>query len=174
MSLTLPTGDILETPPGYPFEEINYEDIEVEEVSALCFCCLVHTIKLCWCGREVGQYHHLWSGKFNSNCWFFRWWEEERLGSCAKPSGKAKMLQLRPSRANRSGKPSSLRYCLNRVFPHVSQKQSNKHSHAKGALHNARRINQKYFFLLSSAPAALASKSPQHCEAVRLLSQSGK
>ncbi|XP_059212032.1 mitogen-activated protein kinase kinase kinase 7 isoform X2 [Centropristis striata] len=24
--------DILETPPGYPFEEINYEDIEVEEV----------------------------------------------------------------------------------------------------------------------------------------------
>lgn len=35
MSLTLPTGDILETPPGYPFEEINYEDIEVEEVGAL-------------------------------------------------------------------------------------------------------------------------------------------
>ncbi|XP_054474159.1 mitogen-activated protein kinase kinase kinase 7 isoform X1 [Anoplopoma fimbria] len=32
MSLTLPTPDILETPPGYPFEEINYEDIEVEEV----------------------------------------------------------------------------------------------------------------------------------------------
>lgn len=32
MSLTLPPGDILETPPGYPFEEINYEDIEVEEV----------------------------------------------------------------------------------------------------------------------------------------------
>ncbi|KAM9704563.1 mitogen-activated protein kinase kinase kinase 7 isoform 2-T2 [Menidia menidia] len=32
MSLTLPTNDMLETPPGYPFEEINYEDIEVEEV----------------------------------------------------------------------------------------------------------------------------------------------
>uniref|UniRef100_A0A3Q3WPA2 Mitogen-activated protein kinase kinase kinase 7 n=1 Tax=Mola mola TaxID=94237 RepID=A0A3Q3WPA2_MOLML len=32
MSLTMPSGDILETPPGYPFEEINYEDIEVEEV----------------------------------------------------------------------------------------------------------------------------------------------
>ncbi|XP_038582414.1 mitogen-activated protein kinase kinase kinase 7 isoform X3 [Micropterus salmoides] len=32
MSLTLPPADILETPPGYPFEEINYEDIEVEEV----------------------------------------------------------------------------------------------------------------------------------------------
>ncbi|XP_075939805.1 mitogen-activated protein kinase kinase kinase 7 isoform X1 [Anarhichas minor] len=32
MSLTLPSVDILETPPGYPFEEINYEDIEVEEV----------------------------------------------------------------------------------------------------------------------------------------------
>ncbi|XP_042359064.1 LOW QUALITY PROTEIN: mitogen-activated protein kinase kinase kinase 7 [Plectropomus leopardus] len=32
MSLTLPSADILETPPGYPFEEINYEDIEVEEV----------------------------------------------------------------------------------------------------------------------------------------------
>lgn len=47
MSLTLPTGDILETPPGYPFEEINYEDIEVEEVGALCFCCLVHLINLC-------------------------------------------------------------------------------------------------------------------------------
>ncbi|XP_034006318.1 mitogen-activated protein kinase kinase kinase 7 isoform X3 [Trematomus bernacchii] len=32
MSLTLPSADILETPPGYPFEEINHEDIEVEEV----------------------------------------------------------------------------------------------------------------------------------------------
>ncbi|XP_072218842.1 mitogen-activated protein kinase kinase kinase 7 isoform X1 [Leuresthes tenuis] len=32
MSLTLPSNDMLETPPGYPFEEINYEDIEVEEV----------------------------------------------------------------------------------------------------------------------------------------------
>ncbi|XP_062415491.1 mitogen-activated protein kinase kinase kinase 7 isoform X1 [Pungitius pungitius] len=32
MSLTLPSADIHETPPGYPFEEINYEDIEVEEV----------------------------------------------------------------------------------------------------------------------------------------------
>uniref|UniRef100_A0A3Q3GQ57 Mitogen-activated protein kinase kinase kinase 7 n=1 Tax=Labrus bergylta TaxID=56723 RepID=A0A3Q3GQ57_9LABR len=32
MSLSLPPADILETPPGYPFEEINYEDIEVEEV----------------------------------------------------------------------------------------------------------------------------------------------
>ncbi|XP_069017751.1 mitogen-activated protein kinase kinase kinase 7 isoform X2 [Embiotoca jacksoni] len=30
MSLT--SADMLETPPGYPFEEINYEDIEVEEV----------------------------------------------------------------------------------------------------------------------------------------------
>ncbi|XP_034755876.1 mitogen-activated protein kinase kinase kinase 7 isoform X2 [Etheostoma cragini] len=32
MSLTLPSADVNETPPGYPFEEINYEDIEVEEV----------------------------------------------------------------------------------------------------------------------------------------------
>uniref|UniRef100_A0A3P9MDB4 Mitogen-activated protein kinase kinase kinase 7 n=1 Tax=Oryzias latipes TaxID=8090 RepID=A0A3P9MDB4_ORYLA len=32
MSLTLPPSEMLETPPGYPFEEINYEDIEVEEV----------------------------------------------------------------------------------------------------------------------------------------------
>uniref|UniRef100_A0A674N919 Mitogen-activated protein kinase kinase kinase 7 n=1 Tax=Takifugu rubripes TaxID=31033 RepID=A0A674N919_TAKRU len=32
MSLSLPPGDILETPPGYPFEEITYEDIKVEEV----------------------------------------------------------------------------------------------------------------------------------------------
>ncbi|XP_020792627.1 mitogen-activated protein kinase kinase kinase 7 isoform X1 [Boleophthalmus pectinirostris] len=32
MSLTIPTAEMLETPPGYPFEEINYEDIEVEEV----------------------------------------------------------------------------------------------------------------------------------------------
>ncbi|KAM4521990.1 mitogen-activated protein kinase kinase kinase 7 isoform 2-T2 [Odontesthes bonariensis] len=32
MSLTLPSNEMLETPPGYPFEEINYEDIEVEEV----------------------------------------------------------------------------------------------------------------------------------------------
>lgn len=34
MSLTLPPSEMLETPPGYPFEEINYEDIEVEEVGA--------------------------------------------------------------------------------------------------------------------------------------------
>lgn len=34
MALALPTGDMLETPPGYPFEEINYEDIEVEEVGS--------------------------------------------------------------------------------------------------------------------------------------------
>ncbi|XP_071755313.1 mitogen-activated protein kinase kinase kinase 7 isoform X2 [Centroberyx gerrardi] len=32
MSLTLPSADMLETPPGYPFEEIDYVDIEVEEV----------------------------------------------------------------------------------------------------------------------------------------------
>ncbi|PWA21862.1 hypothetical protein CCH79_00017572 [Gambusia affinis] len=32
MSQTLPPSDMLETPPGYPFEEINYEDIDVEEV----------------------------------------------------------------------------------------------------------------------------------------------
>lgn len=35
MAVALPTGDMLETPPGYPFEEINYEDIEVEEVGRL-------------------------------------------------------------------------------------------------------------------------------------------
>lgn len=39
MSLTLPSGDILETP-GYPFEEIDYEDIKVEEVGRMNFCCL--------------------------------------------------------------------------------------------------------------------------------------
>nr|XP_057932352.1 mitogen-activated protein kinase kinase kinase 7 isoform X2 [Doryrhamphus excisus] len=32
MSLSLPSTEMLETPPGYPFEEINYEDIKVEEV----------------------------------------------------------------------------------------------------------------------------------------------
>uniref|UniRef100_A0A8D3CW02 Mitogen-activated protein kinase kinase kinase 7 n=1 Tax=Scophthalmus maximus TaxID=52904 RepID=A0A8D3CW02_SCOMX len=32
MSQTLPSAEMLETPPGYPFEEINYEDIDVEEV----------------------------------------------------------------------------------------------------------------------------------------------
>ncbi|XP_075996078.1 mitogen-activated protein kinase kinase kinase 7 isoform X2 [Genypterus blacodes] len=32
MSVTCPPADMLETPTGYPFEEINYEDIEVEEV----------------------------------------------------------------------------------------------------------------------------------------------
>lgn len=40
MSLTLPPGDILETPPGYPFEEINYEDIEVEEVGRVNRVCI--------------------------------------------------------------------------------------------------------------------------------------
>lgn len=38
MSLSLPSGEILETPPGYPFEEINYGDIEVEEVGRAHFC----------------------------------------------------------------------------------------------------------------------------------------
>jgi len=35
MTQTLPAAavDMLETPPGYPFEEIDYVDIEVEEVS---------------------------------------------------------------------------------------------------------------------------------------------
>ncbi|XP_034018682.1 mitogen-activated protein kinase kinase kinase 7 [Thalassophryne amazonica] len=32
MSITGPSTDMLETPPCYPFEEINYEDIDVEEV----------------------------------------------------------------------------------------------------------------------------------------------
>lgn len=35
MAVALPTGDMLETPPGYPFEEINYDDIKVEEVGRL-------------------------------------------------------------------------------------------------------------------------------------------
>lgn len=39
MSLSLPPAEMLETPPGYPFEEINYEDIEVEEVTWDYFCC---------------------------------------------------------------------------------------------------------------------------------------
>ncbi|XP_062322890.1 mitogen-activated protein kinase kinase kinase 7 isoform X1 [Osmerus eperlanus] len=30
--MSLPSADMLETPPGYPFEEIEYADIEVEEV----------------------------------------------------------------------------------------------------------------------------------------------
>lgn len=50
MSLTLPSADILETPPGYPFEEINYEDIEVEEVCGLCCCALsMSSIMQCRC-----------------------------------------------------------------------------------------------------------------------------
>uniref|UniRef100_A0A8C5I8T5 Mitogen-activated protein kinase kinase kinase 7 n=1 Tax=Gouania willdenowi TaxID=441366 RepID=A0A8C5I8T5_GOUWI len=32
MSVAFPPAEMLETPTGYPFEEINYEDIEVEEV----------------------------------------------------------------------------------------------------------------------------------------------
>uniref|UniRef100_A0A8C6SRJ3 Mitogen-activated protein kinase kinase kinase 7 n=1 Tax=Neogobius melanostomus TaxID=47308 RepID=A0A8C6SRJ3_9GOBI len=36
MSLSLPPAEMLETPPGYPFEEINYDDIEVEERSFWC------------------------------------------------------------------------------------------------------------------------------------------
>lgn len=35
MSQTLPSSEMLETPPGYPFEEIIYEDIDVEEVSSV-------------------------------------------------------------------------------------------------------------------------------------------
>ena len=48
MSLTLPSSDMLETPPGYPFEEINYEDIGVEEVGADHF--LSH-LNLSQCGK---------------------------------------------------------------------------------------------------------------------------
>lgn len=32
--MSLPSAEMLETPPGYPFEEIDYSDIEVEEVSS--------------------------------------------------------------------------------------------------------------------------------------------
>ncbi len=46
MSLTLPSADILETPPGYPFEEINYEDIEVEEVGRVYICGLSMSLTL--------------------------------------------------------------------------------------------------------------------------------
>lgn len=35
MSIALPPADMLETPPGYPFEEINYDNIEVEEVGRI-------------------------------------------------------------------------------------------------------------------------------------------
>lgn len=45
MSLTLPPSEMLETPPGYPFEEINYEDIEVEEVGVISVCVYPHC---CW------------------------------------------------------------------------------------------------------------------------------
>lgn len=30
--MSVPSADMIETPPGYPFEEIDYVDIEVEEV----------------------------------------------------------------------------------------------------------------------------------------------
>lgn len=30
--MSVPSAEMLETPPGYPFEEIDYADIEVEEV----------------------------------------------------------------------------------------------------------------------------------------------
>lgn len=30
--MSVPCAEMLETPPGYPFEEIDYADIEVEEV----------------------------------------------------------------------------------------------------------------------------------------------
>ena len=46
MSLTMPSGDILETPPGYPFEEINYDDIEVEEVGSGYFYALLRSSTL--------------------------------------------------------------------------------------------------------------------------------
>uniref|UniRef100_A0A8C8F045 Mitogen-activated protein kinase kinase kinase 7 n=2 Tax=Oncorhynchus tshawytscha TaxID=74940 RepID=A0A8C8F045_ONCTS len=32
LAMSLPSADMIETPPGYPFEEIDYVDIEVEEV----------------------------------------------------------------------------------------------------------------------------------------------
>lgn len=33
--MSMPSADMLETPPMYPFEEIEYNDIDVEEVSDL-------------------------------------------------------------------------------------------------------------------------------------------
>ena len=46
MSLTLPSAEMLETPPGYPFEEINYEDIEVEEVGVFIFVVSLYQLAL--------------------------------------------------------------------------------------------------------------------------------
>ncbi|KAA8583256.1 hypothetical protein FQN60_015802 [Etheostoma spectabile] len=48
MSLTLPSADTNETPPGYPFEEINYEDIEVVGRGAFGVVC-----KAKWKGKDV-------------------------------------------------------------------------------------------------------------------------
>lgn len=30
--MSVPSSEMIETPPGYPFEDIDYADIEVEEV----------------------------------------------------------------------------------------------------------------------------------------------
>lgn len=97
MSLSLPPGDILETPPGYPFEEITYEDIKVEEV-----------------GRWIWVVCTLWrhQGPVLRSNWVllgFRWWEEELSESFAKPNGKAKTSPSRQLRVNRREKPSSWR-----------------------------------------------------------------
>uniref|UniRef100_A0A4W5MMU3 Protein kinase domain-containing protein n=1 Tax=Hucho hucho TaxID=62062 RepID=A0A4W5MMU3_9TELE len=45
------TSDMLETPPGYPFEEIEYEDIEVEEVVGRGTFGVVFKAK--WKGKDV-------------------------------------------------------------------------------------------------------------------------
>lgn len=42
------------------------------------------------------------------------------MGLFAKPNGKAKMLQSRPSRVNQRGKPLSLRYCSSGPYGFLS------------------------------------------------------
>lgn len=107
MALALPTGDMLETPPGYPFEEINYEDIEVEEVCRL----FVVAVVVSTCSESnvppPSPLLMTTSGAIKYNVPIddaFRLSDEERLGSCAKPSGKAMMWPSRPSRVNQRGK----------------------------------------------------------------------
>lgn len=158
MSLTLPSGDILETPPGYPFEEINYEDIAVEEVCRIHFSAMdvnlsTSNILLClsrfktWC-RSIwvtADFQVVGRGAFGVVC-------------KAKWRGKDVAIKTIESESERKAFIVEVLHCW---WAHP------------GPDITSHEFNYCPSFS-SSAPAAFTCKSSQYRQVVWLLSQSGK
>lgn len=105
MALALPTGDMLETPPGYPFEEINHDDIEVEEVGRFFFFVIVglttsessHTLSPIAAARcEIWEDDDIWYSQLEwPNCWCFQVVGRGAFGVVCKAKWKGKDVAIK-------------------------------------------------------------------------------